>query len=86
MQSINLNDTQLHTMGDNFKTGTTWNDLRPLRCHRPRHTPPRHETDAYTATGRRGWCLGVQAVRRACRDWGYRTPMLMQIPFDAMCC
>ena len=43
MQSINLNDTQLHTRGDNFKTGTTWNDLRPLRCHptphRPAHAP-----------------------------------------------
>lgn len=39
MQSINLNDTQLHTRGDNFKTGTTWNDLRPLRCHPTPHRP-----------------------------------------------
>ena len=40
MQSINLNDTQLHTRGDNFKTGTTWNDLRPLRCHPTPHPAP----------------------------------------------
>ena len=58
MQSINLNDTQLHTRGDNFKTGTTWNDLRPLRCHPPPHATPRTPRNRPYTDREKGVVLG----------------------------